>query len=374
MNKDKEEFRPTKKRTALVSVELLEKHRYKLSHSAQKLLLGLAQMIHGTYSLFPEVELDIEGVCNYLGFTGKNRVYQVKQTLNEIGSNPLKVKTGYDKKGNPKWLNHYWLSKHGYDGDESRFIKVKFNEDVKGFLLELSQYIKIKGEHVVDLKGQYATWLYPQMKLINRKYYGKKELSIQRLREITFTDKKVSYDKMNNFLTRVVGVSKNQKTNKFEIIENSPLDQINKHTDINVSVLDITKEEKKGKGKTGYKGIVFYVTLKESEKKNIAPSSDKEKYASTIDKSDVPTQIRIPLNQAVKSAKAKGQTIHEFCDELGYKQKGQYIEKMMSEKELEKMRKARNNRDKKKRDKAGHSYRQTTIEETIQRMKNNAKE
>lgn len=368
-NKNKD-FKPTKKRTALVSVELLEKHRYHLSNSAQKLLLGLAQMVHGTYSLFPQVELDIEGVCNYLGFEGKNRISEVKQTLDEIGSNPLRVKSGYDKKGNPKWGKRYWLSRHSYDGDENRFVEIKFNEDVKEFLLELSRYIKIKGENIVSLQSRYATWLYPQMKLINQKYYGKRELSIKRLREITFTDKKKSYDKTSDFLRRVVGINKNRKTKKIEILEGSPLDQINKHTDIDVSVLDITKEKDKNK----YSGIIFYVTQKNAKKKSIAPSSAKDKYTNTIEKTNIPIQDRIPLSQAVQVAKAKGQTIQEFCDEQGYRQVGQYVEKKMSEKEYERMIKARELREKKSKDKDGRYYRQTTIEETIARAKKNAKE
>jgi len=352
-------FTPTKNRTALISNEVLEVNRYKLKLNAQKLLIGLAQSIDHTGSLFDELEVDINGVWSFLGIENRNDRYEVvRDALFDITKNPLQ-----ERVSKKKWSSIPWMSVK-YDESESTFIKIKFHDDAKPYLLNLKEYTKISGGYIAKLSSSYATWLYPIFKMIQTKYHGTHEISIDRLKELTFTDNPKEHPAYNtskaatkDFLTNVIGVRMNRKSKQIEILKDSPLHEINEKTDIAVNVVKFTKDKQR------YKGLIFHVTSKTAAKKKLKQEADKSEYVSMIPKSEIlDIGARFPMKQVFSDAKAANMTVQEYLDLGGYFQKGNYAYKKLSDQEYKRLMKEREKKEQKR------GYKQITLEEGIEEV------
>lgn len=351
-----ETFAPTRNRTSLVSNEVMEVNRYNLKLNAQKMLIGLAQCIDHTNDLFGDIQVDINGLFKYLEIEDRNDRYGlVRDALFNITENPLQKKVS-DK----KWSSIPWMSVE-YDEEDSHFVKIHFDDKVKPYLLELKEYTKIKGIYIAKLGSHYATWLYPVLKMIQQKYYGKREISIQRLKEYTFTDdpkENPSYNTAksatNNFLKYVIGVQWNTKTKSYDIVKNSPLYEINEKTDITVSV-EMVKDGKK------YVGVLFHVASK-YQKEIAAKPVDKSKFVGVIPKDGIEGELRYPIKSVYSFAKALNITVQEYCEKLGYRISGNFVYKKMSKEDYERKIKER---EAKEKDENKRNYGQKTIFDLI---------
>lgn len=346
-------FKPTKNKTALISNEVLEINRYNLKLNSQKLLFGLAQCVDHTINMFPKVEIDIKGLFKYLEIENVGERYNIiRDAFFDITEHPLQI-----KKSEKNWSSIPWMSVK-YNEEDSNFVKINFHEDVKPYLLQLKEYTKIKGLYISKLGSHYSTWLYPILKMIQTKYFGKHEITIKRLKELTFTDDKKKYPAYNtsktanrDFLRRVLGITKNRKTKQFEIISNSPLWEINEKTDIAVSIIEITKDRNK------YKGVLFHVTSKAKALKS--SNVDKSKFVTTIDKTGITAITRVPLKTVYQFASNSNMSVQEYCDKAGYYIKGNFAYKKMTAEEYQKMIKIRESKEDRR------MGRQMTIEEVI---------
>lgn len=302
-----ETFKPSKNRTSLISNEVMMKHRYELSLNAQKVLFGLAQSVDHTLDLFGEIEIDIHAFFDYLAISHRNDRYEVvRDAFKEIAKNPLQFSTEDAR----RWSFIPWMVV-SFDKDDSDHVKIKFTEEAKPFLLQLNGYVKIQGKYITALGSPHATWLYPVMKMIEGKYYGQHVLSIQRLMEYTFTEDKKehpSYHNLkngkNNFMSRVLGLKKSSAG--YTIIEDSPLGQINKYTDITVSAQPL---------KTGLTidRIAFVVQSKKEMKKPL-PEKAQPKYGETQNMA-----FRVPMSQLFELSAATGKTVDVLMREMRYK-------------------------------------------------------
>lgn len=320
-----------------MSNEVLESHRYKLSLNAQKLLYGLAQSLDHTIDMFNTIEVDIYGLFRFLNIEDRNDRYDIiRDSILEIQSNPLLIK--YNEK---KWKGISWITYSGFNEENSSNVEIRFTEEIKPYLLNLNGYIKIQGKYICSLSSAYATWLYPVMKMIIGKYKGKRVITIQRLKEYTFTENPKEHTAYSgtygtkNFLQRVIGAKKNTKTRRYEVIKNSPLWEINEKTDITVSV-EVLKTGRK------YDRICFYV---QSKSKNKGSSNiDKSKFVNEIPKTTGLNPIsRIPLKDVYEYAKSSKMNVHDYCEKSGYYIKGQYVYKKFKQPNQGKKRTAQMN-------------------------------
>lgn len=363
-------FFPTKNRTALISNEIIERNRYDLSLNGQKVLFGLAQSIDHTISLFPEIGIDINGLFKFLDIEHRNDRYTViRDALFNITEHPLQMKAS-----EKKWSSIPWMSVK-YDADVSNFITIKFHEDAKPFLLALREYTKIKGHYISSLSSTYATWLYPMFKMIETKYHGKQEISIQRLKEFTFTDNPKEHpayntakSATNNFMRKILGVSIDQKTKEIITLPNGPLAEINEKTDIVVSVTAIIKTGQK------YTSVVFYVANKAEGEKNMKKASKKE-YVNEIPSGNM-AEFRTPqkdmyenwrrYNEGAKAAKEKEISFQEYCDKCGYYIKNDgFVYKKDTKEEYERKLKQRKESENKR------SYKEKTLFDILDKIKEN---
>lgn len=312
-------FKPTKNRTSLISNDVVEKHRYNLTLNGQKVLFGLAQSIDHTLDLFNEVEIDIQAFFKYLDVENRNDRYQiVRDAFFDITEHPLQHSTNDAK----RWSSIPWMSVD-YDGDSSNYVKIQFTDKAKPFLLQLNGYVKIQGKHITSLQSRYATWLYPVMKMIQGKYFGQLVIPIARLMEITFTDNKKEHPAYhnptsgkNNFLKRVLGLKKINGV--FTIVGGSPLDNINKETDITISAEVL---------KTGrsYDRILFYVeSKKQAQPRKVSAAAGVRKVA-TLKQETLPH--RFLMSEVYAYAKASNQSVDDWMKVAGYKISGKYAVK-----------------------------------------------
>lgn len=302
-----ETFKPSKNRTSLISNEVMMKHRYDLSLNAQKVLFGLAQSIDHTLDMFGEIEINIQAFFDYLGLNHREDRWQVvRDAFGEISKNPLQFSTEDAK----RWSFIPWMSVQ-FDASDSLHVKIRFTEEAKPFLLQLNGYVKIQGKYITALGSPHATWLYPVMKMIEGKYYGQHVLSIQRLMEYTFTEDKKQHPAYHdpkigktNFMARVLGLKKSNAG--YIIIDDSPLGQINKHTDITVSAQPL---------KTGrtIDRIAFVVQSKKETKKPL-PEHGQPKYG-TAEK----MPFSVPMSQLFELSSATGKTVDVLMREMNYK-------------------------------------------------------
>lgn len=317
--------KPTKNRTSLISNEVLEKHRYQLSLNAQKLLYGFAQSIDHTIDMFPTIEFDINGLWEYLDIKSNrgDRYDIIADAITEIQKNPIELRQADSK----KWLTVNWITTSGFDAQKSEYVHVKFNDDVKPFLLNLKGYVKIQGKYICDLNSKYSTWLYPVMKMILEKYKGKHVITLDRLKEYTYTDSSKAYNDPTfgnkNFLNRCLGISRNSKKKVWVISENSPLHEISKKTDVTVTA-EVLKKGRK------YDSVMFYVTSKTKKKTKEGASDDKSKYVNEIPKEFKPA-TRYPLKDVYQNATAAGLSVQEYCHNAGYKIEGDWVYKKFRE-------------------------------------------
>lgn len=315
----------TKNRTSLVSNEVFDKHRYHLSLNGQKVLYGLAQCIDHSEDMFREFEIDIRGLFEYLGVENRNDRYNVvREAFEDIVKNPLMF-----KHGPKKWSGFPWLS-YEFNEEEGVYVKVSFTEKIKPFLLGLNGYIKVKGKYICNLSSTYAAWLYPVMKMVNEKYYGEHVISIQRLKELTFTDdpnEHPSYNKSASansmFIRRVLGMRRDPDTGEWVYAKGkkskfTPIEEINEKTDLNVSI-EVLKTGSK------YDRVRFYVTMKDStkKKKRFGPggSSNERQYTLSLG-SPEKMKTSVPIKHVYEYAKAAGMSVQEYLKRTGYYQKG----------------------------------------------------
>jgi hypothetical protein len=334
----------TENRNALMSSEIFEKHRYKLSLNAHKLLIGLIQNNDHINKIFPEVGYDIHGLFVFLGIEKRNDRYDVvRRAFAEIMENPLEVR--YHEK---KWSGVAWLSSYEYDESESSYVKVSMNPKIDPYLLHFDKYLSLNGKYITSFKSDYAIRLYPLFRWILEAKYGKYEITIQRLKEYTYTDDPKEHpaynthaSATNNFLRKVLGISMNQKTKHIEILPKSPILEINENTDI---VVNVTGFAKKG---TKYTGVIFNVNTKASAKALADPQKQRVHKVSDVKS----VQISIPLkdffegmhmyNKQAKETGNKELNIHEYADMTGYIIHSNSAHKKMSDKERQEAIRAR---------------------------------
>jgi len=346
--------KPTASKVALISNEVLDKHRYKLSLNAQKLLFGLAQLIDHTLDIFPTYEIDVRGLWEYLGITHREDRYTlVKNALLEITKNPLQLVVS-----ERKWTFIPWISVQ-YDEEQSKYVKIRFVDEVKPFLLRLNEYTKVKGLYIVKLGSVYATWLYPVLKMIQTKYYGHHAIPIQRLKEMTFTDDPKEYPAYNtstaaasHFLQRVIGLKYDRTEKRYVIVEGSPLWEINNKTDIRVTAEPL----KEGKA---YAAIMFHVVSNGEEKR--AKDVDKSRYVDVIPQREL-CGYRVPVRNIYDIAKAQGISPAECARRMGYIIDGDYAYLNKTKEQYEREQEAQRAKQLEQR-----TYRQLTIEEAIER-------
>lgn len=283
-----------------ISRELYEidKYRWKLSTTAYRLFFAIIQNIDEkeNNTIFPEMYFEKNRLFQYLGLeNNKDKYERTFLALQEIQRQGLYI-TEKTKKGNIKWKTYAWIVSSEMSSNES-YVRIKVNEDVKPFLVQLKSYSIIQPKYYLKLNSEYQNWFYPLLKSYSFK--GQLRISIEELKKGLFLEDCKSYNSetnknaTENFLKRVIGIqiskeakdeNKRAKTEKREpkIIawdyikdkekkDTGTLYSITQNTDITVRACAIKK------GRT-YTDVIFLIV----EKTNCMTETHKEKYSKYV--------------------------------------------------------------------------------------------
>ena len=187
-------------KTVVKANELIQKSRFNLSLQQQKMVLYLISQISPYDEDFKLYEFSIPEFCRVCGIdmtSGKN--YQdLKQAIKEIADKSLWINIDEDEETLLRWIEKPYINK------KSGVIKIRLDEDMKPFLLQLKQnFTQYELIYTLHFKSKYTIRLYELLKSIHfheletytRKY------SIDELRRILGAE---TYTEYRDFKRRVL--------------------------------------------------------------------------------------------------------------------------------------------------------------------------
>lgn len=209
---------------------------YHLSAVEQKLILSLCSKIKNTDNVFNCFDLSVNEFANFMNIDNKD--YELNRTLKkkceELAAKTLTINKGTAK--NPKLYIFNWFHHIQYEPGKG-MISMQFHESLEPYLLNLQEkYTKYRLGYVMNFKYEHSFRIYELMKEYER--IGERTLPLDELKNMLFTQKDNSYQKYSHFKARVI---------------NKALEEINKFSDLTVTLI---KEEKQGKKVVG---LVFEI-------------------------------------------------------------------------------------------------------------------
>lgn len=208
---DNSQISAERKQYVAKSNQVIQKSRYKLTTQQQKLVLYMISKIRPTDTEFKEYTFDLKNICQILNVNiqGSN-YYKFRESIQKIADTSFWINIdGKDKLY--RWLDDVEIEPN------TTTIKVKFDEDLKPFLLHLQEnYSQYKLENVICFDSKYSFRLYELFK--SHSFKGFFTISVDELKKLLLIDDK--YERFTIFKTKVL---------------NKAIDEINRYTDINVN-------------------------------------------------------------------------------------------------------------------------------------------
>ena len=208
---------------------------YKLSAVEQKLILSLCSKISSSDNVFNNFELSVSEFARFMGYDNKECKVnaRLKKKCEELAGRTIEINKGSAKK--PIWYIFNWFHHIQYEVGKG-IISIQFHDDLAPYLLNLqTQYTKYRLGYVMNFKSEYSFRIYELMKEYEK--IGERTIPLDDLRHLLYIDKE-KYNKYSHFKERIL---------------NKALEEINKFSDLTVT---LRKEEKQGKKIVG---LVFQI-------------------------------------------------------------------------------------------------------------------
>lgn len=234
---DTEQFKALEKRVVKAN-NLIQKSRFSLSLQQQKIVLYLISQITPYDEDFKLYEFSIAEFCRVCGIeveSGKN--YQdLKTAIKEIADKSVWIEIAEDEETIVRWIEKPYINK------KSGIIKIKLDEDMKPFLLQLKQnFTSYELIWTLHFKSKYSIRMYELIKSIHFRELEEytREYTLDELRRLLDAENYNTYQRLKD---RVIIPA---------------LNEINNYSDKNVQFEPI----KKGKS---VEKIRFRITTKDS--------------------------------------------------------------------------------------------------------------
>ena len=208
---EKSQVSAERKQIIVKSNQVIQKSRYHLTIQQQKLILYLISKIRPTDTEFKEYIFDLKDICKILGIeiNGANYV-RFKESLKKIAD------TSFWLEIDGKDRLYRWIDDIEINRNETQ-VKIKLDEDLKPFLLQLKEsFTFYQLENVLCFDCKYSFRLYELFK--SYEFKSNLIISVEELKRYLMAENK--YDRFTLFKTNVL---------------NKAIDEINKYTDIQVS-------------------------------------------------------------------------------------------------------------------------------------------
>ena len=207
---DKSQISAERKQLIVKSNEVIQKSRYKLSTQQQKLVLYMISKIRPTDTEFKQYTFDLKDLCQILNVNIQGSNYlKFRDSMQHIADSSFWLKIdGKDKLY--RWIDDIEIE------PKSTIVRIKFDEDLKPFLLQLKEsFTQYQLENVICFDCKYSFRLYEILKSYGFK--GVFTISVKELKQRLLIENK--YERFTIFKSKVL---------------NKAIEEINKYTDINI--------------------------------------------------------------------------------------------------------------------------------------------
>lgn len=222
MNNKLTAYSDERDRLIVKSNDLIQKSRFSLTVQQQRVILYLISKIGYDDEDFEEYEFDIKDFCRVCGLYDDSGKYytELKRQIKAIRDKSMWIEISEGKEVLLSWLDGAQISRN------SGKIKVRLNEDMKPYLLQLrDNFTKYEIANVLCMRSKYSIRLYELVKSVHfqeLEIYAK-TFTVEELRKRldaetyprfcnfnqrvlkpavqevnTYTDKKVSYEPVKN--------------------------------------------------------------------------------------------------------------------------------------------------------------------------------
>lgn len=224
------------KESLVVKANQLIEARYDLSLNEQRIVLYAASKLDRNQKEFNYIELDINEFTELIDTKGK-RYEEVRETVKALRRKEITINTD-DKEYITGWLSSITFYKN------TGRIKLKFDDDLVPYLLQLKEkFTRYQLKNILYLKGKYSIRFYELFK--QYEFLKRREFDLQELKRILFIEGQ--YERIFDF--------------KRFVLEPS-IEEINKHTDINISYDDVKRGRK-------VIGFIFTIESKRSDQEHL---------------------------------------------------------------------------------------------------------
>lgn len=150
--------------TVIKANELIQKSRFDLTLQQQKIVLYLISKVEPGDKEFKFYEFGIADFCRVCGIdyeSGKN-YHDLKEAVKEIADKSLWVNLGEHTETLVRWIEKPYIDK------QSGLIRVKLDEDMKPFLLQLKQnFTQYELFWTMNFRSKYSVRLYELVKSLH---------------------------------------------------------------------------------------------------------------------------------------------------------------------------------------------------------------
>lgn len=195
--------------TVVKANDLIQKSRFSLSVQQQKIVLYLISQITQFDTDFKLYEFSIVDFCKVCGIdyeSGKN--YQdIKTAIKEIADKSVWIKLDEDEETLLRWIEKPYINK------KSGTIKIRLDEDMKPFLLQLKEnFTQYELLWTLHFKSKYTIRLYELIKSIHFRELESytREYKLDELRRLLDAE---TYTTYQTFKTRVLIPAVNEINN-----------------------------------------------------------------------------------------------------------------------------------------------------------------
>lgn len=226
---------PNRYNTVIKANTLIQRSRFSLSAQQQKIVLFIISQIEPYDEEFKLYEFKITEFCKVCGIEPKGDIYSLlKNQIKAISDKSLWIELENGEETLVRWIEKPYIDK------KSGTIKIKIDEDMKPYLLQLKErFTEYDLIYTLNFKSKYSIRLYEYLKSIHYKKLQPytQTISIDKFQKMLDS----TYEDFKDFHTRVLKPAKKEINTYSDILFNYEL--IKEGRKVVAIVIDIETKE-----------------------------------------------------------------------------------------------------------------------------------
>ncbi|MBQ5591178.1 MAG: replication initiation protein [Clostridia bacterium] len=226
---------PNRYNTVIKANTLIQRSRFSLSAQQQKIVLFIISQIEPYDEEFKLYEFKITEFCKVCGIEPKGDIYSLlKNQIKAISDKSLWIELENGEETLVRWIEKPYIDK------KSGTIKIKIDEDMKPYLLQLKErFTEYDLIYTLNFKSKYSIRLYEYLKSIHYKKLQPytQTISIDKFQKMLDS----TYEDFKDFHTRVLKPAQKEINTYSDILFNYEL--IKEGRKVVAIVIDIETKE-----------------------------------------------------------------------------------------------------------------------------------